>query len=117
MKARQLTKEEDLIGKTILSVFQYGTELHLGLDENCYITFCISDMGSGFDSKLTIGISDYGLTDDDKAALRLGLVSKEEHEDAIRAIEKKEEEDRLRWKAEQEKTEREHFLKLKEKYG
>jgi hypothetical protein len=118
----QLTKIEELIGKTITQVYIDDDETFLKFSDDSFACFEIETTSVGFTyDRNKIILSDDEPWCSNQVWVKLGYRSSEEHYLIVREEERKDEElyksQELRWKEQIELSERDTLLKLQEKYA
>lgn len=121
----QIKNKEDLIGKTILSIYipkNTYEEPTILFTDGSFVAFTIEDHTEGFGyTKKYINIEKHNLNNTDKELLEVGIISKQEYEEALKLEdierEKRQKEYDLKEKERIKLYELEQLEKLKTKYG
>ena len=118
----EITKLKDLKGKTIIDTKINCGDLWVKFSDNTFAVFIVNDITEGFGyRKEEVNLYQYGKDKTEYTLVELGLITKQEYENACEEEElqyKKREEERE--KEEQERIKRielEQLYKLSKKYG
>jgi hypothetical protein len=117
----EIKKIKDLKGKTI-SDLKLDGDLWLKFTDGTFAVLVVNDITEGFGyTRNEVNIYKYGKDKTEETLVDLGIITKKEHEQAIREREieyKKREDERIAEREESiRKSELEQFKKIKSKYG
>jgi hypothetical protein len=123
MKAKQLKKFDDLIGKTICNYHLDGDEIYFRFTDDTFAVIEMDDISSpyGHGPKYEAKISTHNTSETDEALVELGIITEGQYREACRKQEEKwkreEEEREARYKNQQTKKDLEAYLQLQKKLG